>query len=1011
MVNLKSDFYLWRIVRAECNSRRIITFTLAFLLMFYLPLISWESQTRETADSVLTGVQAEILSSSRDVKAIICTWNNDRDAAVSLTYDDALSTQANLAAPLMHQRGLRGTFFIPVFDVGTCSANGFCGDWPQWIEIASWGNEIGSHTLTHPDLITLSQDQLWDEVVLAKRYLEENITGASIETFSFPYGSYNTEVMQLVREHYLASRCDRHNISAQPAPLSSSPPDPYKVIPCNFGNNENYTELNQLVEDAVNTNGWLVEMIHAIEGGGWDPVPINNLTAHLNYLSSREEDVWVAPFSNVTKYIRARDTATPEITPLSGDIFALLLNSSLNPEVYDEPLTVNITLPSDWEDLKVVIGENTFYVSSRQEDGEGYFLLDLPLNVSAEISKENYPPFLDFAELIPESGQCFEPLKGGSSTNFTFQVNYISRKNRNPDVSPVCIFDFNGDGDILDSIGNISEGPYPMDKMDSLDVNYADGCLYRLDFSFPPGSKPMFSFFARDNEGNDALSPTGMMEMIPGPIINDPPGEIDNFSLTLPYPLMPEFSFSRVTDPDLDLVYYRFDLFLVNEDNATALVSDFQFNEPIYRLKMNLSDHSYYTLRVWAEDSRGARGPVYNHSFYLNRPPLPVKSLFVKDLKGYENGLNISWLPLEEEDLEHYLLYRLNSSVNWLGENEPIALLNSEATSYLDMEVTDGKTYYYTIVGRDGDGSTDLYNFTLVTGHPLDDVPPLKIDGLEARDHPNSSGNLEISWNASQDARFQGYNIYRSIDSSDSTENVFPVHTTPLGLNNLTFWLDDEILDEMPYYYTVVAFDRAGNELRTDFDWVEGISIDDVIETKEHDNETRQIENDTGNGEGKGEKKETVDTMEIAIGAGIGSLVTIILVLILMLIILHRVNRYKEESEKTEEPEEEGPVKEKREDDKEEYEKLYGDVEKTQRRKRIPLKSTLKDLSRFRQKRKARRKKKSLSGDKLDISSDKKTNVDEKEKEESDVWDWADDGNKAETRDIEHTKEARPPYH
>lgn len=45
-------------------------------------------------------------------RTTIATWQHDRAAAVSVTYDDASVNQFRVAAPLMTERGLPGTFFV-----------------------------------------------------------------------------------------------------------------------------------------------------------------------------------------------------------------------------------------------------------------------------------------------------------------------------------------------------------------------------------------------------------------------------------------------------------------------------------------------------------------------------------------------------------------------------------------------------------------------------------------------------------------------------------------------------------------------------------------------------------------------------------------------------------------------------------------------------------------------------------------------------------------------------------
>jgi peptidoglycan/xylan/chitin deacetylase (PgdA/CDA1 family) len=59
--------------------------------------------------------------------------------------------------------------------------------------------EAGAHTVTHPLLSALSVDLQRAEIGRSKTKLEE-ITGSPIETFSYPYGDYDSSSVEIVKE-------------------------------------------------------------------------------------------------------------------------------------------------------------------------------------------------------------------------------------------------------------------------------------------------------------------------------------------------------------------------------------------------------------------------------------------------------------------------------------------------------------------------------------------------------------------------------------------------------------------------------------------------------------------------------------------------------------------------------------------------------------------------------------------------------------------------------------------
>ena len=59
--------------------------------------------------------------------------------------------------------------------------------------------ELGSHTLTHPDLTSLSQEELKRQLSKSKVDLEKEF-GVSIKSFCYPYGYYVPSIIPFVKE-------------------------------------------------------------------------------------------------------------------------------------------------------------------------------------------------------------------------------------------------------------------------------------------------------------------------------------------------------------------------------------------------------------------------------------------------------------------------------------------------------------------------------------------------------------------------------------------------------------------------------------------------------------------------------------------------------------------------------------------------------------------------------------------------------------------------------------------
>lgn len=69
----------------------------------------------------------------------------------------------------------------------------------QDIQFISQTQEIGCHTLTHPNLTEISEEKARREIVEAKQWLE-GLINKEVTTFCYPKGRYNERVIQLVKE-------------------------------------------------------------------------------------------------------------------------------------------------------------------------------------------------------------------------------------------------------------------------------------------------------------------------------------------------------------------------------------------------------------------------------------------------------------------------------------------------------------------------------------------------------------------------------------------------------------------------------------------------------------------------------------------------------------------------------------------------------------------------------------------------------------------------------------------
>ena len=70
------------------------------------------------------------------------------------------------------------------------------------------------------------------------------------------------------------------------------------------------------------------------------------------FFQRREEQIWVATFSDVTKYIRERENTIIE-SEMKGKSIKIHISNNLEASVYDIPITLKTYIPKNWKSISI----------------------------------------------------------------------------------------------------------------------------------------------------------------------------------------------------------------------------------------------------------------------------------------------------------------------------------------------------------------------------------------------------------------------------------------------------------------------------------------------------------------------------------------------------------------------------------------------------------------------------------------------------------------------------------
>ena len=240
----------------------------------------------------------------------------NKDAALSITFDDGCPSVFTKIVPALEEKGLEGSFFIIAGNVQTDQ------EWEAWKSLTIKGHEVGNHSLHHSRLgPILDTNVLQDEINTSHQLMSEKM-GQAPFTFSHPYHSTSPITDEIVFERHYATRI--------------SPSGFCKMI--SLDNMENFNfELSQ----GLSSNDWMVTTAHGVDDC-FQPISEELLSQFIDVVVSHSDYLHVDTFENLSKYKIERCNTHIDIRRANDD-FIITLSDDLADDVFNYPLTVSIT--------------------------------------------------------------------------------------------------------------------------------------------------------------------------------------------------------------------------------------------------------------------------------------------------------------------------------------------------------------------------------------------------------------------------------------------------------------------------------------------------------------------------------------------------------------------------------------------------------------------------------------------------------------------------------------------
>ncbi|MEJ8817692.1 polysaccharide deacetylase family protein [Lacibacter sp. H407] len=236
------------------------------------------------------------------------SWNG-KQAAVVITYDDAIDEHLDNAIPVLDSLQLKASFYVTAFAESTKRRL------TEWKALAVKGHELGNHTLYHPciggvgrewvkpdyDLSNYTVQRMIDEVRMTNTFLQ-SLDGKTKRTFAFTCGDTKAggiDFSKDIQRDFVAMRSVRNEMhKLNEVNLAD--------VDCYMVNNHTAEQMIQWVKKAKETNSLLVILFHGVGGGNGLNVSIEEHRKFLRYLKQQEKELWIATMIDVAEYVKQK---------------------------------------------------------------------------------------------------------------------------------------------------------------------------------------------------------------------------------------------------------------------------------------------------------------------------------------------------------------------------------------------------------------------------------------------------------------------------------------------------------------------------------------------------------------------------------------------------------------------------------------------------------------------------------------------------------------------------------
>ncbi|MBO4896806.1 MAG: polysaccharide deacetylase family protein [Clostridia bacterium] len=316
------------------------------------------------AGSVMT---FKIYSPTVDNSIAIAEVKDNKDAIYTITTDDGFHDTNFFIDEKLQQYNMRATLGVVTSTVGG-SGKVSWNDLQTLVNSGRW--DLANHTKNHKQstFSSLTEAELQEEINGARQIILEHFPSQKVLSVYTPGGISSSMIKSVAAEEHLVFRLAGGGNNSWPLSMDNIMEVSVNG-PMAGANNTGVSTMNGWIDSGISGKKWIVEMWHGIgnDASSWSGnVSEQNAAEHFAYAAQKRDEgkLWVATLDEVAVYNAERLAANIRKVSESSSQMVLSLTDGLDNSVYDQPITLNITIPSGKSGASVTCGGNNLAVTA-----------------------------------------------------------------------------------------------------------------------------------------------------------------------------------------------------------------------------------------------------------------------------------------------------------------------------------------------------------------------------------------------------------------------------------------------------------------------------------------------------------------------------------------------------------------------------------------------------------------------------------------------------------------------